>query len=165
MSELIYKTIDAIQDVNEKIKGIEFSPHLEDYPTSLDSLQLPCSLTDITDGTQFFMDCANNRIIFNLTSVILLERAEKGFYGPLRVLAANLSDAFRNTYFDGQTYLYQDYSRKLVDTPDNLIYIDVSQPFLYSGYQGNLNYPVGSTNFFHGFTVTFRVIGLGGGCT
>lgn len=165
MSELIESVINSIQLINEKITGIETSPLLEDYPTSLDSLSLPCSLTDIVDGSQWQVDCPNNRVTLNVTVNILIERSEKGFYGPMRVKVANLSDNFRNKYLSGNTYMFDSgVDKKVILEGDGLKAAIAKQPFNYSGYIGNYNYPQGSTNFFHAFTVTFQVIGLGGGC-
>lgn len=156
------KVINSLQDVMEQIVGIEYAPHLGDYPTSLDNLVLPCSLIDVTENSQWFMDCRDNRAILNLRINVFIERFESGFYGPSRVKVAELANNVRNKFYDSNTYLYADsYQKLIIEESDIVAYINPGQPFTYSGFQGNLNYPVGSTNFFKGFTVDLQIVTKG----
>lgn len=163
MSSIIVRTINAIQDINLKVPGIKNAPRLNEWPTSIDTFELPMALSEISRGSEWGLDCSDGMVTLNVTINVYLQSFGQEYFGVIREQVATLADAFRDHYRTEATYLYDDGTKTLIDESELQAYIAQGKPMGFSGYT-RLEYPVGSQKFYHGFTLTFGVMGEDGSC-
>ena len=164
MPGLFEEIINDIQDINLRVTGIESAPHLADYPTTPDTLEMPLALSEFAQGTEWSIGCANSNVDVALTIVVLLRPVSQEDYGINQQDVVRLADNFRLKYRDSQTYLYEDGERKLLfENALGQAWINAGVNPTFSGYQ-LIERPLRSGRWHHGFRMTLRVRGKGGGC-
>lgn len=157
MSQIITKTIDALQDINERVPGIEAAPHIDESPESLDTYILPVALTDISRGTEWGL-FTDGRVQMTVVVSVYLRSFNQEYLGDIRQAVHVLADAFRDKYRDEATYLYDDGTQGLICDDELQAWIQQGRRMSFSGYT-RLEFPLGSQKFYHGFTLTFGVVG------
>jgi hypothetical protein len=164
MAGLFEEIVNAIQDINLHVTGVESAPHLVDYPTTPDTLEMPLALTEFATGTEWSIGCTNSSVDVALSIIVLLRPVNQEDYGINQQGVVILADSFRLKYRDSQTYLYEDGERKLLfENAIGQAWINAGVNPTFSGYQ-LIERPLRSGRWHHGFRMTVRVRGKGGGC-
>lgn len=164
MSSIIFETVNALQDIHMHITGITNAPSLEDTPTSLDTLILPCAITRITRGSEWSLEAEAGMVKMTITVTVYLQAFSQDYLGNILTDTHRLMDALRDKYRDEATYLYNDGQKMILDRDGLQAWINQGVAMRVSGYRADLQYPERSGNFYHGFEVTFGVVGNDGEC-
>ena len=166
-ANLIVEVINAIQDINARIDDIVSAPHLADYPASIENMQMPLCLTDLSTETGFSVNCGNSLTIIGLTTTIYIHPFALQYYGQVRHNIIKAVDDFRRKYRDEATYLYADKGKKILESAGLLVWIDLATSFrpVVPSTERPIEYPVGTGKFYHGVRISFNAIGRdGSGC-
>lgn len=163
MSNIITRSINAIQDINRRVPGVANAPVLNEWPTSIETFELPLALTDIGRGSEWGLDCGDGVVNLSVTVSVYLQSFNQEYFGVIREQVTTLADAFRDHYRREATYLEDDGTKMLIDEDGLQAWIAQGKPMTFSGYT-RLEYPAVSGKFYHGFTLTFGVNGDDGSC-
>lgn len=164
MAGLLEEIINAVQEINLHVAGIESAPHLSDYPTTPDTMEMPLALTELAAGTEWSIGCTNSTIDAALNVIVLLRPVNQEDYGINQQDVVRLEDNFRLKYRDNQTYYYEDGERKLLfENAIGQAWVNAGVNPTFSGYL-LIERPLRSGRWHHGFRMTLRVKGKGGGC-
>ncbi len=159
---LILEAVNQIQAINLRIAGIESAPPLGEYPSSLDTMQLPCVLSEVGRDSTWLMGCGDNRVHVNLICTVYVHAFAQEYYGVIKEEIHRLAGAFRRHYLTAGTYLDNDiYNKNIYQVQLNQLYLDQKTPFRFTGHQ-RLEYPAQSRVFWHGFIVNLSLYGVDG---
>lgn len=158
------EAINAIQDINSHLLGIESSPHLAEYPAHIDTMQMPLSITHCIPPSGWPANC-EQRAKLRFQTVVYVDTFNQDYFGDVMLKVYAISGNHRKHYLDdANTWLYPDQQRMIIDRDELQVWLDQSVDFQYSGYIVR-EYPVQSGNFHHTFDVQFGVIVHDLGCS
>lgn len=147
---------DRLQEINREISEMVWCPEVDDYPESLDTLQLPVALTDIEEG-QFnggrVADGSTNQSEDVYVIRVLFEALGQSDLGEKKGRGLDIYDAYRTKYLDQDTWGdMQDFV--LQESPYRA---QIRPPFRTSGLTV-IEYPPGTEQWWHGFEIRFTVV-------
>lgn len=156
----IQTTIDRLQQINSTVSEMVHCPLLEDYPESLDALQLPVALTMLESG-QFQGMNGDNHSEDQYVIRVLFDPLGASDLGFKMAYGAEIYDAYRSKYLDPETFQAQNpdgtYQASGMMVLQYAPYrIEIQQTFRTTGLTV-FEYPVNADLWWHGFEIRFGV--------
>jgi hypothetical protein len=148
MSRLV-TAINLIQAINSRVSEVVHCPAVDEYPASLDTMNLPIALTDIESG-EFQGQDDDNQATDQAVIRVLFEALGQDDLGPKKAQGYEIYDSYRAKYLADDTYS-QVGTKVICREPYR---IALRPPFRGSGFT-IIEYPVGTERWWHGFEIRF----------
>jgi hypothetical protein len=161
VSEILEAVIDALQDINQTVAGINQSPHLLETPNTLSTAHLPLIMTEVVEAS--YIPLHAGQIDLEMKSTVFIDAVEQNRYQNILEQTTRLADNLRNKYEDNTAYTNTDGTRTFLNdsTLVQVASIKQNEAMIFSGRK-LIEYPERSGNWYHGFDMTFGVLAFDG---
>jgi len=100
---ILEPAINFIQDINGAINGIDYAPHLREYPSIVDTQHCCIALTGIVASSEFSTDCCDP-VIIPLETQVLYKPINQGDWPDNTGEVICIADEFIQAYRDDTSY-------------------------------------------------------------